>query len=183
MAYDRETFVLTELAERAGVTPRTVRYYIQQGLLTPPIARGPGAHYDQGHLDRLNLIKRLQREHLPLAEIRKQFRALDDRTVHELARSTPREARSSALGYVRSVLEGKRPHAALAASAPPPAVLAVAAAERHPAPKPAERSQWERITLAPDVELHVRRPLTREQNRRVEQLLEVARKLFEEEAP
>jgi DNA-binding transcriptional MerR regulator len=183
MSHDRGTFDLTELADLAGVTPRTVRYYIQQGLLSPPSARGPGAHYDHAHLDRLNLIKRLQREHLPLAEIRKQVRALDDRTVHELARSKPKEARSSALDYVRSVLEGNRPHTMLAAAAPPPAMLAAAVPERHSAPRAAERSQWERITLAPDVELHVRRPLTREQNRLVEQLLEAARKLFEEEVP
>src|SRR5919199_4063608 len=124
MSHDRETFDLTQLAELAGVTPRTVRYYIQQGLLAPPSARGPGAHYDHAHLDRLNLIKRLQREHLPLAEIRKQFRALDDRTVHELARSKPKEARSSALDYVRNVLEGNRPHAMLAASVPPRTMLA-----------------------------------------------------------
>ena len=43
------------------------------------------------------------------------------------------------------------------------------------------RSQWERVALAPDVELHVRRPLSREQNRRVERLLEEARRIFEEE--
>ena len=38
----------------------------------------------------------------------------------------------------------------------------------------APRSQWDRITLAPDIELHVRRPLAREDNRRLERLLEVA---------
>jgi DNA-binding transcriptional MerR regulator len=182
MAPDPEIFDLGELAERAGVTPRTVRYYIQQGLLSPPSARGPGAHYDRAHLDRLSLIKRLQREHLPLAEIRKQFQALDDRAVRELVRSKPKEAKSSALEYVRSVLEGKGTYARLADAAPLLAMSAAAPA-RQPTPKPAERSQWERIALAPDVELHVRRPLTREQNRLVEQLLEAARKLFEEKAP
>jgi hypothetical protein len=42
------------------------------------------------------------------------------------------------------------------------------------------RSQWERISLAPDVELHVRRPLSRYQNRRVERLLEAARQILKE---
>ena len=45
------------------------------------------------------------------------------------------------------------------------------------------RAQWDRITLAPDVELHVRRPLTREQNRQVERLIDAARDIFEEDAP
>jgi hypothetical protein len=43
------------------------------------------------------------------------------------------------------------------------------------------RATWERIRLAPDVELHIRRPLSREQNRQVERLLEAARDLFAEE--
>ena len=41
----------------------------------------------------------------------------------------------------------------------------------------------DRITLAPDVELHVRRPLASEQNRRVERLLEAARAIFQEIEP
>jgi hypothetical protein len=56
-----------------------------------------------------------------------------------------------------------------------------------PAPEPSHspsepsRSQWDRITLTPDIELHVRRPLTRHHNRRVDRLVATARKLFEEE--
>ena len=46
-----------------------------------------------------------------------------------------------------------------------------------------DRSQWDRISLAPDVELHIRRPLSRLQNRRVERLLAVARDILEEDQP
>jgi hypothetical protein len=42
------------------------------------------------------------------------------------------------------------------------------------------RSQWDRIILSTDVELHVRRPLTREQNKQVERLLDAARDIFQE---
>ncbi len=48
-------------------------------------------------------------------------------------------------------------------------------------PPAGTRSQWDRIVLAPDVELHIRRPLTREQNKRVERLLVVAREILQEE--
>ena len=48
---------LAELADQAGVSIRTVRYYIQAGLLPRPEARGPGAHYTDEHLERLRLIK------------------------------------------------------------------------------------------------------------------------------
>ena len=53
----------------------------------------------------------------------------------------------------------------------------------HKTRKPtSERSQWERIALTDDVELHIRRPLSRDANRRVERLLEQARRIFEEES-
>jgi hypothetical protein len=51
-----------------------------------------------------------------------------------------------------------------------------------PVESPAElRSTWERIPLAPDVELHVRRPLSRSHNRLVDRLIDHARHLFSEE--
>ena len=43
------------------------------------------------------------------------------------------------------------------------------------------RSQWDRFALAPDVELHVRRPVSREENRRIERLLDAARDVFKED--
>ncbi len=147
---------LTELADRAGVSIRTVRYYIQQGLLPKPEARGPGAHYKEEHLDRLLLIKRLQREHLPLAEIRRVLES----SAGELP--APRTARD----YIRSVLGESTP-------------LYSAAPVEEPVPSP--RSQWERVTLAPDIELHIRRPLSRAVNKQVERLIDAARDIFEDD--
>jgi hypothetical protein len=46
-----------------------------------------------------------------------------------------------------------------------------------------ERSQWDRMTLTPDIELHVRRPLSRSGNKMVEKLLDYARRLLEEDTP
>lgn len=168
---DQAVYDLTQLSDRAGVTPRTVRYYIQQGLLRSPGAPGPGAKYDAGHLDRLRLIRRLQREHLPLAEIRRRLESLTDAEVRRLA-ETPEPARSSAADYVRQVLREPGGPSFLAARAAPPGPAA-----------PADRSQWERIALGPDLELHVRRPLSRGQNRMVDKLLDYARRLLEEDTP
>ncbi len=64
--------------------------------------------------------------------------------------------------------------------------LAVPAATTEPTPTPTpsiERSQWERIVLAPDVELHLRRPLSRSQNKQVDRLVTIARELLEEDRP
>jgi DNA-binding transcriptional MerR regulator len=164
-------YELGELSHLAGVTPRTVRYYIQQGLLRSPGTPGPGAKYDAAHLDRLRLIRRLQREHLPLAEIRRRLASLTDAEVRRLVEA-PEPARSSAAEYVRQVLrEPSRPSFLAARTAPP-----------GPAAAP-DRSQWERIALGPDLELHVRRPLSRVQNKMVDKLLDYARRLLEEDTP
>lgn len=165
---DDTSLDLTELSTRADVSPRTVRYYIQQGLLPEPESRGPGAHYGPEHLDRLNLIRQLQREHLPLAEIRRRIDALSPDDIRRLLTRSAKRATSSAAAYIRGVLS-EAPHN----------VVARSLAE----PNAASRSQWERITLAPDVELHVRRPLAREQNRKVERLLEAARAIYKENEP
>ena len=100
---------LAELARVAGVTPRTVRYYIAQGLLPGAHDAGPGAWYDDGHLTRLRLIRDLQRQHLPLAEIRGQLATLGDDEIAELVAErskTPEPASGSALDYIRGVLGG-----------------------------------------------------------------------------
>jgi Ca-activated chloride channel family protein len=50
-------------------------------------------------------------------------------------------------------------------------------------PEADQRSRWERITLSADVEIHVRRPLSRLDNRRLERLLEQARRALAELDP
>lgn len=162
MDADPASLDLPELADRAGVSIRTVRYYIQQGLLPRPEARGPGAHYTEEHLDRLLLIKRLQKEHLPLAEIR---RAIDSGATESAA---PRSARD----YVRAVL-GKP---SLNRVEEPDVAYSMPQESFNSA-----RSQWERVTLAPDIELHIRRPLSRAMNKNVERLLDAARDILEED--
>jgi DNA-binding transcriptional MerR regulator len=191
-------FTLADLCDLADVTPRTVRYYIAQGLLRSPGGSGPGARYDDGHLARLRLIRRLQREHLPLAEIRSRLAALSDEEVIAEAEVAAQPPADSALDYVRTVLGTSLRASAPAASLPPPSppprpdvqpgllrvaeMPAPAYTVEPPKPVP-DRSHWERYALAPDVELHVRRPLTRSQNRAVVRLLEAARQLLEEDQP
>ena len=104
---DDERYSLTELADLGGVTPRTVRYYLAQGLLPSVGSSGPGSKYDPGHLARLRLIRRLQAEHLPLAEIRRRLEALTDDEIAGLAgQAEPPPPSDSALDYLRSVLDG-----------------------------------------------------------------------------
>jgi len=196
-------YALADLCDLADVTPRTVRYYVTEGLLRSPGTTGPRARYDAGHLARLRLIRRLQREHLPLAEIRRRLAALTDAEAIDLASGSTEPPRETALEYVRTILGTKGVPSARRATvgAPTPSVprslerrVLAAALLESPAtgrvppsggqsgPLP-QRSQWERIVLAPEVELHVRRPLTRSQNRAVARLLDEARRLLEEDQP
>jgi DNA-binding transcriptional MerR regulator len=199
---------LKALCTLAGsdVTPRTVHYYIQQGLLPHATTGGARASYDQRHLNRLRLIKRLQRQHLPLAEIRERLRGLTDDEIEVAvaeasSSSEPGQgpASNTALDYVRRALG-----VAMESSAPPPppapyarelafdlaprrecsdweAKAIPAQAPSEPSAASWERSQWDRIALTQDFELQVRRPLSREGNRKLERLLEAARTILEEE--
>lgn len=63
-------FSIDELSTLAGVTPRTVRYYIAEGLLDRPEGEKRGAHYLQRHLEQLLLIRRWTEAGLSLERIR-----------------------------------------------------------------------------------------------------------------
>ena len=51
---------LEELSDRTGLTRRAVRFYVQRGLLPPPLGLGRGRHYDQRHLEGLKRLQELQ---------------------------------------------------------------------------------------------------------------------------
>jgi DNA-binding transcriptional MerR regulator len=239
-----DPYSLADLARLADVTTRTIRYYVAQGLLPSPEAAGPATRYGEGHLARLLLIKRLQREHLPLAGIRVRLERMGDEEVRALLDATdsiaaePSQSGQETLLYVRALMatSGVSPRlhaqasetgaayptapplptpptppirsapgfATLQALKPPtgmppagyfidpahegmqegstgeipPAALSPASPSR---PVAGDRSTWERLLLSPDVELHVRRPLDRAANKRVDQLTRIARELFGEE--
>ncbi|MBB4984627.1 MULTISPECIES: MerR family transcriptional regulator [Streptomyces] len=80
-------YTVDELAARAGVTVRTVRFYGTRGLLPPPVigARRVG-HYGADHLSRLALIEELQRQGMTLAAIERYLEQLpDDLSAQDLA--------------------------------------------------------------------------------------------------
>ena len=63
-------YKVSELADKAGVTKRTIHYYISKGLLFPPEGSGVNSLYTDEHLERILLIKKLQAEYMPLNKIR-----------------------------------------------------------------------------------------------------------------
>lgn len=81
------TLTVDELAARAGVTVRTVRFYSTRGLLPPPVI-GPRrvGRYGPAHLSRLALIEELQHQGMTLAAIERYLERLPaDLSAHDLA--------------------------------------------------------------------------------------------------
>lgn len=63
-------YTAEDLGRLAGLTARTVRYYVAEKLISPPHGRGRGAHFDEGHLAQLNRIRFLQSGGLDHRQIR-----------------------------------------------------------------------------------------------------------------
>jgi DNA-binding transcriptional MerR regulator len=68
---DDPRYAIGDLADLGGVSRRTVRYYVQEGLLPEPYGVGRGNHYGPEHLDQLLQVKSLQEGGRTLDEIRR----------------------------------------------------------------------------------------------------------------
>ncbi|CAL9612929.1 MerR family transcriptional regulator [Streptomyces sp. enrichment culture] len=82
-----DQLTVDQLAARAGVTVRTIRFYSTRGLLPPPTI-GPRrvGRYGPEHLSRLALIEELQNQGMTLAAIERYLQRLpDDISAHDLA--------------------------------------------------------------------------------------------------
>ncbi len=208
---NKQTYSLKELCREAGVTERTVRYYIQEGLLAPPDGAGPFARYPEQHLLRLRLIRRLKAEYLPLAEIRRRMADLDPQELETLAQQTVTdkaggeydEQEADAKNYLDRLLSRRQytqpasePVIVPGAPAPSGQNFNWPAAPAAPVPAPAgalpnrrvakqmpasatrpEAETWQRVIIAPDVELQYK-VTNAEQLQKVTRLLEQAHQIF-----
>lgn len=166
MDQDQSLLSIDELAEQAQVSPRTVRYYIGEGLLPGPGTRGKLASYGEDHLTRLLLIRRLLEQGMPLAEVKRATGMLSPAEVRGLLREEDERAASleraaeapSPREYVSELLrqaQERRRQTGLVPRAPlsPPAMKAPASQILG---TPSASSVWERIEIAPGIELQVR---------------------------
>ena len=181
-----------ELAREAGVSVRTIRYYVAEGLLPPTAESGPRAAYGQAHLDRLRAIGELKNAFLPLKEIRRQLAGMDEAEIHRLAeraavttrdadvmpmmappderagrgheRFSVREEPPDAAGYIANVLRESRREPA---ARPRP----------HEPTAPAETA-WRRIALGDEAELLISADAYERRKDQIEALVDWARKLL-----
>ncbi len=64
-----KTFTLDDIAALAELPRRTVRYYIQSGLVDRPEGIGKGAFYSERHVEQLLLVRKWQLAGLSLERI------------------------------------------------------------------------------------------------------------------
>ncbi|MEX2197007.1 MAG: MerR family transcriptional regulator [Thermoleophilaceae bacterium] len=58
---------IDDLAQRSGIPSGTIRFYQREGLIAPPEREGRVAYYSEGHLSRLERVRALQAQGLPLS--------------------------------------------------------------------------------------------------------------------
>jgi DNA-binding transcriptional MerR regulator len=186
-------YSINELAQKANVSVRTVRFYINEGLLPAPATRGRYTVYNDEYLDRLELIRRLKDAFLPLKEIRHtvtplswqevqaalaDLRKRESENLMESSLPAPsgrriEERKSSALDYITGLLSS------------PPVSRPLPPRQAAPAPSAdmdfslsPDQEAWRRVRLAPGIEIHLRQPLPPEDQVKVEEILRLAKKLF-----
>ena len=185
----QKRYLIGDLADLAGVTVRTIRYYTEKGLLPEPDRSNKYAYYTSAHLERLELIRKLKELRLPLWEIEDVINSGDSENLQKLldqANESPRlnvitdrfetpisKPGDSALEYISSLVDAKQ-------------IInenRISSAPRSPArsqspSQPAPASQWTRVEISPDIEIHFRQPLKPEQQKRLDQLLAEASQIF-----
>jgi DNA-binding transcriptional MerR regulator len=169
----------SDLASRVQVTKRTIRYYVAEGLLPPPIEKGAAQFFDREHEVRLRMIKILREEGLPLRRIRQELEkhSLSDlQMMLEIASNV----RDGGLGP-REVLD-RLGSSSMVGAATPVVWAAVPDYSLASPPSPAP-GLWRRIRVADGVELHVEtRAADGERGERIQSLIDFAMDLFAAEA-
>jgi DNA-binding transcriptional MerR regulator len=142
-------YSIAEISKKTGLSRRTIRYYLQRGLVPSPLGAGRGRYYTQDHLDRIRAIIDLQAKGMFLDEIARHLAAdgalepdlHEEPTVLEKREGFPRAS--------LDVLEVDRPDAdyelAETVTAGQESVF---------------RETWVRVPLADGVELNVREDLS-----------------------
>lgn len=170
-----ETYSLADLSNRTGIESRTIRSYIERGLLPNADARGRAASYSDDHLTRLRVIQALRRArpNITLSEIRILLQQLTPEQVHALAHgsitasslSTSNPAVLADVGFDLPENGDDFDEPLLMSSCMSPEKLNGAERLVHllntfntsTSPAPQSRAEaWHRITVTPDVELCVR---------------------------
>jgi DNA-binding transcriptional MerR regulator len=195
-----DTLTLDELCAVGGVTVRTVRYYIAEGLLPAPVGHGTNARYTQEHVDRLAVIAMMKEQFLPLREIR---RALDRMTTDQIADTADviRQPPEEDLGdEPAEAIAGEIVHSTYAMPAPQVALREESNASEYisdvlsrsqrreirapghqplrlPAPEPGAAS-WKRVVITDEAELLIEEDVYHRRREQIDSLVAWAKRIL-----
>jgi DNA-binding transcriptional MerR regulator len=171
-----EEFSLDDLVRLSGVNLRTIRFYIQEGVLPGPDSRGKFAHYSKRHLDRLSLVQRFKQFNMPLQQIKQILDNASENEISQLlmfqnimgaapaqppAAAAPSDG-SSALDYIQDLERMWSPvKAEVSAPAPMPTPVAKksilrSASVAEPEVLPTASETWQRRVIRDGVEILIR---------------------------
>ena len=198
-----DSYSMNELAETTGIEPRTIRSYIERGLLPNAVTRGRRASYSTEHLARLRTIQGLRRARpgITLNDIRILLQQLKPEQIHQLARGSI-TAVASAISepghqekdlhegdFKEEYFQGETERAVgvidwsqIASSMTGVErlvrLLREASGTRSPTPR-SRIENWTRIAVTPDFELSVRADFDEGQLVAFRELADLLRHLFE----
>lgn len=199
-----QDLTIEDLAQQSGLSLRTLRYYIQEGLLPGPDTAGKYASYSQLHLDHLAMITRLKNLHLPLKEIR---HLLSNMSTEDMRRildyqdelhfniqdkfdpikpdSVEPAGKTSALEYIRDLEQRQSGFRSVAGSPSIPAApQAYQAQPENFRVKESARiyqpnkERWTKVVLGDGIELNIREEIARKNRDEIDELIKKAAELF-----
>jgi DNA-binding transcriptional MerR regulator len=162
------------LADRLGISVRTLRSWIKARVLPRPPRQGHGNRFDRAAIVRAHAVAALRRDGVPLPHIARFLAQKGDVELRELGGLSPappprppiaalpadaspapeRAARPSTPEPAVAPLPAAVPETAV--DAPESSLPIRATAPRETTAKPALGTEWRRIELVPGLELHVR---------------------------
>jgi DNA-binding transcriptional MerR regulator len=197
---------LDDLANLSKMPIRTLRYYIQEGLLPGPDTRGKFASYSRQNLDRIKMIQRLKDKYLPLLQIKQLLENMSEDDIHQMLQYQdelypcinqprleinqevhPTEPGSKALDYIRAL---EQEHGIIqSVNEPGPAVIKSPTKDhvynqepkhyQSPPISRVRRESWRKIIFIDGFELHISAAREKEFKVEIQQLLEFTRNLLE----
>jgi len=198
-----EEYSLEDLERLSGLPVRTLRFYIQEGLLPGPDTRGKFARYSHKHLATLEFIRRMKSIRLPLQQIRQLLDSMSTEEVKEMLSApltTTTKFNADLVGEDQPIrfkmdktdemknfnfVADQNINFYLKEDVPRQYGSPMPARSpklNSPDPQKADKQveeTWQRIRLADGVELQVRKPLDRETALLVAELRSHARRFFE----
>jgi DNA-binding transcriptional MerR regulator len=191
-------YSLNDLADSVGIEPRTIRSYIERGLLPGAQERGRAASYSEEHLSRLEVIKSLRRARptITLSEIRIFLEGLDPERLRALASGSITATAPRIIESVKHddieitnpisededeiprMIDWERSAARLTGAGRLVLLLRELSGIRSPA-STAKMEMWQRIPVTPDVELSVRAEFDANQLAAFKELADLLRHLLQ----